>query len=357
MENKNQSCLGIMVDLAGCPNRCRHCWLGEHRNGCMGAQEFIKIAIQFKRACEAVENGCRELSFFSWWREPDFHRDYRELWRLEQELSSPGRAQRFELLSTWRLARDERYAPWAAALPTQACQVTFFGMEQSTDWGMRRRGAFRDQLTATERCLDAGIAPRWQLFLTKRCLAELDDFLRLMDRLRLPQRCEAIGRRFEFFIGGMTPEGSGYEREPLRIERQDLKCVPRELVDRSRDGLRLLGRPEQEWMAELSQEEAPPGMRAALPCLAVDADGDVYPNLAEPAPWWRLGNLYTDGAEKILQVYQAGVTPGMRANATVPRSTLARRYGDARSSKLYDKDDLICRFMHQWGAHEMAEKT
>ena len=26
--------------------------------------------------------------------------------------------------------------------------------------------------------------------------------------------------------------------------------------------LRLLGRPEQEWMAELSQEEAPPGMRA-----------------------------------------------------------------------------------------------
>ena len=48
-------------------------------------------------------------------------------------------------------------------------------MEQSTDWGMRRRGAFRDQLTATERCLDAGIAPRWQLFLTKRCLAELDD--------------------------------------------------------------------------------------------------------------------------------------------------------------------------------------
>ena len=47
----------------------------------------------------------------------------------------------------------------------------------------------------------------------------------------------------------------------------------------------------------------------------------------------------------------------MRANATVPRSTLARRYGDARSSKLYDKDDLICRFMHQWGAHEMAEKT
>lgn len=127
MENKNQSCLGIMVDLAGCPNRCRHCWLGEHRNGCMGAQEFIKIAIQFKRACEAVENGCRELSFFSWWREPDFHRDYRELWRLEQELSSPGAhsglscCQPGVLLATSAMPHGRRlFQPKPARLPFSA---------------------------------------------------------------------------------------------------------------------------------------------------------------------------------------------------------------------------------------------
>ena len=142
MENKNQSCLGIMVDLAGCPNRCRHCWLGEHRNGCMGAQEFIKIAIQFKRACEAVENGCRELSFFSWWREPDFHRDYRELWRLEQELSSPGRAQRFELLSTWRLARDERYAPWRRLFQPKPARLPFSAWSKAPIGGCAGEGPF-----------------------------------------------------------------------------------------------------------------------------------------------------------------------------------------------------------------------
>ena len=27
------SYLAVMADMAGCPNRCRHCWLGSHKNG------------------------------------------------------------------------------------------------------------------------------------------------------------------------------------------------------------------------------------------------------------------------------------------------------------------------------------
>jgi len=29
----DMSYLGAMVDMAGCPNRCRHCWLSSHKNG------------------------------------------------------------------------------------------------------------------------------------------------------------------------------------------------------------------------------------------------------------------------------------------------------------------------------------
>lgn len=36
----NMDCLGVMVDMAGCPNRCRHCWLGAHKNGCMTVEAF-----------------------------------------------------------------------------------------------------------------------------------------------------------------------------------------------------------------------------------------------------------------------------------------------------------------------------
>jgi hypothetical protein len=49
--------------------------------------------------------------------------------------------------------------------------------------------------------------------------------------------------------------------------------------------------------------DTPPNMSVNSPCLAISADYDVYPNIAEPAEWWRLGNLKTDGIHKILRNY------------------------------------------------------
>jgi len=340
MSDFNRSYLGIMADMAGCPNRCRHCWLGAHKNGHMSTDDFKDVAAEFKGWRDENGHGIDELSFFSWWREPDFRDDYRELWRLEQELSSPGRAERFELLSTWRLARDPSYAKWVATVSPKVCQITFFGMEETTDWGMRRNGAFRDQLKATERCREVGITPRWQLFLTKRCLPELQDFLQLIQEYQIAS----------FFIGGMSPEGSGYELEDERVEQADFRQIPDELAALSRDGLEMLGQPESRLLPDLYRDNTPPNISVAFPCLAVDADFDVYPNLAEPAPWWRLGNLKTDGVDAILKTYQKEAVPGMMANRNVPLSDLARRYGVPGSQKLYTRDDLICRFMHQWGA-------
>lgn len=344
MKRFDMSYLGVMVDMAGCPNRCRHCWLGDKKNGHMSIAEFKNIATQFKEWRDEKGRGIGEMSFFSWWREPDFRDDYRLLWRLEQELSSPGRAERFELLSTWRLARDGEYAEWAAELGTEFCQITFFGMEENTDWGMRRKGAFRDQIKATERCLSAGITPRWQLFLTKRCLHELGDFLTLMKEYRIA--C--------FFIGGISPEGCGYGIENERPEQSDLQMIPDEINFLSRDGLRMLGQPECTLLDELLCDGSPPDISTNIPCLSVDADPNVYPNLAEPAGWWRLGNLKTDGVDVVIKAYRDGAPPGMKANRTIPVSELARLYGNRGSTKLYGKDDLVCRFMHQWGEDHTA---
>ena len=345
MSKFNRSYLGVMADMAGCPNRCRHCWLGTHRNGHMSIDDFRDIAAAFKGWRDESGNGIEELSFFSWWREPDFRDDYRELWRLEQELSSPGRAERFELLSTWRLARDENYAKWAAALGPKVCQITFFGMEENTDWGMRRKGAFRDQLTATERCYAAGITPRWQLFLTKRCLSELSEFLRLIREYNITK----------FFIGGISPEGCGYELENERPELADIGRIPPELIALSRDGIAMLGQTEESLLPELYRDRTPPNIRVNAPTLAVNGNFDVYPNIVEPAPWWRLGNLRADGIDAVMNAYRNGTAPGMTMNLTVPVSELAKSYGNPESRKLYDKSDLICRFMHQWGEDYLKE--
>ncbi len=351
------SYLGVMIDMAGCPNRCRHCWLGAHKNGDVDPTEFCNIASEFKDWRDERGRGIDELAFFTWWREPDYRDDYRALWQLERQLSSPGRAQRFELLSTWRLARDPDYAAWAATLPPKACQITFFGMENNTDWGMRRVGAFRDQLAATERLLEVGIAPRWQLFLTKRCLGELEAFLELIRTLKLHERCKAIGHEFVIFIGGMSPEGGGYELEDVRLEQCDLGHIPPELVSMCDGGIRNLGQPEHTLLETLLRDDNPPHIRANFPCIAIDADYDAYPNIAEPTVWWRLGNLKVDGVDGVIKAYRDGTPPGMAANATIPVSELSRRYGDPDSAKLYDKDDLVCRFMHQWGVEYMNGKA
>ena len=371
-KNFDMSYLGVMVDMAGCPNRCRHCWLvvaktrpkaGRfqnatarhasrlvgHKNGNMGVDDFRFVAEQFKNWKDENGAGIGELGFWSWWREPDYRDDYRQLWLLEQELSSPGRAERFELLSIWRLARDESYAKWAATLKPKACQITYFGMEKSTDWGMRRHGAFRDNLLATDRLLEAGIAPRWQLFVTKRCIGELDGFLKLVTELDLHKRCEAIGHKFEVFIGSVSPEGSGFFLESERLDESDIPHIPCGLLDICRDRGSGLGQPEYALLDSLLLDGSPPNVSASLPCLSVNADFDVYPNIAEPTEWWRLGNLLTDGVDAIIKAYRDETTPGMKMNRKVPIKELARKYGDSGSKKLYDKDDLVCRWLHQWG--------
>ena len=352
----NMDYLGVMVDMAGCPNRCRHCWLGSHKNGNMAVDDFRGIAEQFKNWRDENENAIEELGFFSWWREPDFRDDYRKLWQIEQELSSPGRAQRFELLSIWRLARDESYAKWAATLNPKACQISFFGMEDNTDWGMHRKGAFRDNITAAERLLAAGIAPRWQLFITKRALVDLDEFTRLIYDLDLHKRCESIGQKFEVFIGGMSPEGNGYDLESVRIDAGDITRIPNGLVDICREGIDLLGQPENALLELLLNDNNSPNASANVHSLSVNADFDVYPNIAEPAEWWRLGNLKTDGVDKIVKAYRDETTPGMITNREMPISELARQYGDICSNKLYHKDDLVCRWLHQWGVDHMEGK-
>lgn len=339
--------LSVMADMAGCPNRCRHCWLGCHKNGKMSIDNLRDIAAQFRAWHDENGHAINKLGFFSWWREPDFRDDYRELWQLEQELSSPEQAKRFELLSVWRLARDESYAPWAATLEPTSCQITFFGMQENTDWGTRRRGAFADNLLATQRLLAAGIAPRWQLFITKKCLHELDDFLRLIYKLELHKRCEEIGQTFEVFIGGISPEGNGHALVDLFVDEDDVANIPRELINICREGLDLLGQPEHILMQAMLHDNTAPNLQANMHALAVNADFDVFPNTAEPTPWWCLGNLKRDGADKILRAYRDETTPGMQVNRNTPIAELAQQFGNPTGKTLFHRSDLLSKWLHE----------
>ena len=123
--------IAIALDMAGCPNRCRHCWLGNPPNRRVSEGTLRRVVRQFREWVKPGEGApfIEKLSIATWYREPDFAPNYRRLWELEQELSDEGEARRFELLSIWRLARDKSYAAWAreiaSILPSSSAAFSF----------------------------------------------------------------------------------------------------------------------------------------------------------------------------------------------------------------------------------------
>jgi len=348
--------IGVALDMAGCPNRCRHCWLGHTPNRRM-SQETLREVVHAFRTWVRPGAGApffERLSVATWYREPDFAPHYRRLWELEQELSDEGAAQRFELLSIWRLARDESYAAWARQIGTVACQISFFGLQENTDWFCQRRGAFRDNLLATERLIEAGIRPRWQLFLTERLVPELDAFAALIDELDLEQRVQELGHPFEVFVHGVCPDGSGFEIEHLRPTVDALAAIPETLAQKTcahQNKAHLadcLGRAEADWLPELLHQGTPLAEMPATLAFMVTPELDVYSNLGEPTAAWRLGNLRADGLDVILGRYERDEAPGLQAMYHVPVSELAAAYGRPGSRLLYDRDDLIIRWIKLW---------
>ncbi len=180
MPKINGERIGVAFDMQGCPNRCRHCWLGPGSGQTLSEEDVRWGASQFRDFLSGWNSSVRSLSFATWFREPDFRDDYRHLYELEAELGD-GVPNRYELLSVWRLARDDTYAEWAKSVGPDTCQISFFGLKKTTDWFHRRDGAFEDALTATRRLLDVGMKPRWQIFLTTKLLPELNQFLELID--------------------------------------------------------------------------------------------------------------------------------------------------------------------------------
>ena len=357
--------IGVMVDMAGCPNRCRHCWLGNSPNRRVPEDTLRWVVKQFREWVHPRESEpfMQALSVMAWYREPDFAPNYRALWELEQELSDPGEAQRFELLSIWRLARDEGYARWAREIGTEACQVTFFGLEKNTDYFIRRRGAFRDSLLATERLLEVGIRPRWQLFLTTRAVPELEEFVALIYSLELDERVHQLGHEFQVFVNTPSPDGEAFNIEHLRPTADVVSAIPDYLAQKTirHFGVSALeeciGEAEQDLVARLVEENAPLADCPETLAFMIKPDLDVFPNIGDPMPWWRLGNLKTDGLDRIMHCFEHDETPGLYANFHVPVSQLAQAYWRKDSRYLYTRGDLISRWLRMWGESHYKEET
>ena len=71
--------VGVAVDLAGCPNRCRHCYLGHGPNGRLPASVLRRVSGTFWtwQRPGTTKPYFEQVDITSGYREPDFSDDYR----------------------------------------------------------------------------------------------------------------------------------------------------------------------------------------------------------------------------------------------------------------------------------------
>lgn len=324
----NKKNLLLAVDLYGCPNRCRHCWLGHmpNRNMEAGADEWITD--YFKPYFERI-------SFYSWLREPDFCNDYRERWQKDIELSSNIMPERYELASFWRLVRDPEYVKFLKEVGVKIVQLTFFGLDKRTDQYVGRTGAFQELLQATELLIANEIAPRWQAFIYEDNKDELVALLRLSEQLNLKERCQAFGAEFKFFVHTGGCDGENRNQYGIWIEKQH---IPEALIPYYLNYESLLTERE---CCELLKDDVTHRVHhnEELIVLLISNTYDVFFNFTHMSDEWKIGNLKTDNQEELIRRILEEDIPALNLSRKITLQELVAMYGDRQSDKAFELDD------------------
>ncbi len=336
----------VCFDMAGCPNRCKHCWLGAEPNRHRPADDLLYIANAFRPFTQSLE-------IASWYREPDFRDDYKELWNMECSLSDE-KLPHFELASFWRLTRDADYAGWLSSLGVRACQFTLFGSETVTDYYVGRKGAFEEILESVDILLNHNIAPRIQVFVNRNNLNVLHYIESLIDRLDFDKHCQAIGQDFNLFIHQGSCEGENEKLYDIRVTGRELDQIPKSLTDRTLKYFNcsslydIFGKPEDVLYTELLLDNTVKSIQSDTPVFYINGDYKVFPNASQPAAWWCLGNLKSGSAEQIIKNYQYDYSTAQKNISTIPLSQMVRRCGNPNSQRLFTKGDYITYIQNQF---------
>jgi len=319
----------IAFDNAGCPNRCKHCWLGVHPNKDIPIKSMTEISHDFRRFSEHVRVD-------TWVREPDYPANYRELWDLSNDLSYNQKPTRFELCSFYRINRDETYIDWLKLFEVDTYQLTVFGGKKQTDHYVGRKGAFEEIMNATNLLLDNGLIPRWQMFLTKDNIDEVDDVLNLISDMNLRERCNNLGKTFEFFIHVGSIDGENTNQYDQWITKSDLPYIPKEYFKGQEELIT-----EKEICEKYKDSDKINNIVSNEPVFYISADLDVFPNYTEMSPWWSLGNLKTDSLDKVLNNYTGNKSIAQKATTNVTYGELVNKYGNFNSERLFHEEDFI----------------
>ena len=337
----NQSLI-LAVDMYGCPNRCRHCWLGHAPNCSMDEAEDIRIVDYFRLFFPRI-------AYYSWLREPDFCNHYRQRWERDNQISVNAKPERYELASFWRLARDPDYVYFLKEVGVKKVQLTFFGLEEMTDRYAGRRGAFQELLRATEILVENGIAPRWQAFINEENRHEIVQLPGLADTLALKERCRAFGEEFTFFVHSGSCDGENRRLYDIRITKPH---IPEELRPYYLNYDEVMTEKE---CCELLKNDSSGFAYHNGDTIVLNISGtfDVYFNFTHMTEEWRIGNLKKDDPAELVRRITEEDTWALKLAGTAKPEQLAERYGNTQSDRVFFPEDyrgylLNCYLEEQW---------
>lgn len=329
----------LCFDMAGCPNNCGHCWIKTDHLGIVKEHDVRRITSEFKSLAE-------DLSVYTWYLEPDYLPNYRELWHLEMELSTQTH-QHFDLLSDWRVLQDESYLQWAYDLGVRTCQLTFFGMEETTNRMTGRPNAFTELLITTDKLIEIGISPRFQLFVYNFNVHEIKEFDNYIKDKGIKKKCEEKGLDFSLFIHTGSCTGNAMSLYDEWLTEDNILEIPKKIINSTKshfgtdDINNFLGETESSLYRSIINDDKKHPVIVDDIILYVDGKLDVYPHFVVHKPWWKLGNLNQDSAEVILSRYLNGETIGQKTRKNIPVSEMVKRFGDPDSNRVFNKDDYI----------------
>ncbi len=320
--------LALVVDMHGCPNRCKHCWLGhiDHSRMSDNADEFI--VNYFKPFFE-------QITFYSWLREPDFADNYEEQWERDKELSIGAMPERFELASFYRLCRDANYVHFLKKVGVKEVQLTFFGMEEMTDKYVGRKGAFKELVISANILIDNGIIPRYQVFINAE---NKNDIVRLVEYLKqnhIIKKCDDIGIPFKLFIHQGSCDGENRKLYNIRISKKD---VPKELIEYYLAYDKLYSEKE---CCELLMNDTTHHVyhNEDLIVLNITSDFSVYYNFTNISDNWKIGNMKEETAEHLVDKIISENTFALNKAREITLGDLVKLYGNFQSERAFFLDD------------------
>lgn len=316
--------LMLVVDMYGCPNRCRHCWLGHMPNRKMEENADTWLVDYFKPYFSRI-------AYYSWLREPDFCDDYEKRWHRDNQLSVGLMPERFELASFWRIVRDPEYVGFLKRVGVKRVQLTFFGTEEMTDKYVGRKGAFTELRKATEILIANQIAPRWQAFINEENRYEVAQLPKLIKVMDLKERCHAFGEEFEFFVHSGSCDGENRRLYDIRINKED---IPETLIPYYMSYEEVLT--ERECCEILEKDSSSPVYHNKDEIvLNISNTFDAYYNFTHMSEAWKIGNLKTEEPEEMIRKIVEEDIPALKLAGRITFRELAAKYGNRKSEKVF----------------------